>query len=283
MGSPFISRATSIAALILSASVAPSVLPSQAVLRGVLYDDSTGTRVRGTVMLVDPSNDAAVVHTTTDSLGQFSLQIRSGVYQIAAVLPGYTSVLSAPVRFVDGERLTVRVPIAVNGDPHHQIGVVEHVKPGQDATSAEARQQAAANGGLESHRSSGLGLQFDRQTLDKSSAATVGEFLQGVPGLMVKDPTSTASMQLSRNAALSAGGARTLSAAACHVAWFLDGHRMDVPGMKIDPATDGLGSMQLDAVSALEVFRGISELPAELSAPDLRCGAVAIWTKRGGL
>ena len=55
---------------------------------------------------------------------------------------------------------------------------------------------------------------------------------------------------------------------------------MDLPG-QIDPATDALGSMQIEAIEAVEVFRGVSEMPPEFAAPDLRCGAVAIWMRRG--
>jgi hypothetical protein len=282
MGSPFISRAATVASFMLFASAASHAVPAQAVLRGVLYDDATGTRLRGSVMLVDPSSDAAVVHTTTDSLGQFSMQTASGVFQIAAVRPGYTSVLSAPIRFANGERITVRVPIAVNGDPQHQIGVLEHVRPDQKAQTAEALERAAAlDGGFESRRASGLGLQYDRKALDASRVTSVGEFLQGVPGLSVRDPNFTSSMQMNRSSALMAGSSRNSPIAACHLGWFVDGHRMDLPGGQTDPLTDGLGSIQLNAVAALEIFRGLAELPAEFSAPDLRCGAVAIWTKRG--
>jgi hypothetical protein len=39
--------------------------------------------------------------------------------------------------------------------------------------------------------------------------------------------------------------------------------------------------MRLADVEAIEVFRGLSEMPAEYAAPELRCGAVAVWTKRG--
>lgn len=280
MGSSLISRATTVAAMILLAPAARVAL-SQAVLRGVLYDDAKGTPVRGTIMLVDPSSDAAVVHTTTDSLGQFSLEMAGGVYQIAAVRPGYTSVLSAPIRFRKGERLTVRVPIAVTGDPQHQIGVLEHVKPDQNAASTlDVPQQNSAAAGFESRRSNGLGLQFDREAIEKSNTTTVGEFLQSVPGFTVRDPNSTASMRLSRNGGLLGGTSRVLAAVSCHIGWFLDGRRIDLPSGRMDPLTDGLGTMPLDAVSALEVFRGVSEIPAEFSAPDLRCGAVAIWTKR---
>src|SRR5262249_35119478 len=90
---------------------------AQSVVRGVLYDDASGSPIRGTVMLIDPRSDAAAAYTATDSVGAFYLQVREGVYQISAVRPGYKSVLSAPVPLKNGERLTIRVPIAENGDP----------------------------------------------------------------------------------------------------------------------------------------------------------------------
>src|SRR5690242_18269072 len=74
---------------------------AQAVVRGFLYDDATGRPIAGTVMLVDPSSDAPVVHVVTDSSGQFQLQARANTYQLAAVHPGYKSILSAPIHFLD--------------------------------------------------------------------------------------------------------------------------------------------------------------------------------------
>ena len=68
-------------------------------------------------------------------------------------------------------------------------------------------------------------------------------------------------------------------AAPCHVGWFIDGRRMDLPG-RSDPLTDGLGSMRLDTIEGLEIFRGTSEMPAEFAAPDLRCGAISVWMRR---
>jgi hypothetical protein len=125
----------------------------------------------------------------------------------------------------------------------------------------------------------GTGLQFDRARLAKSNVGTLGEFLQGVPGLSVLNPSSASSMQMSRSAGggfVNAGNNMTT----CHVGWFVDGHRMDAFG-KIDAATDALGSMSLETIDAVEIFRGASEMPPEFSAPDLRCGAVAIWTRKG--
>src|SRR6185503_9526857 len=141
MGTSLLRRAVATARFVVATSIIPLTAGAQVVLRGVLYDDVSGVPVKGTVMLVDPSSDAAVVHAATDSLGWFDLQAAGGVYQIAAVREGYKSVLSAPVTFKSGERLTIRVPIAVNGDPEHRIGVVERVRPGEPARAQDADQR----------------------------------------------------------------------------------------------------------------------------------------------
>jgi hypothetical protein len=280
MGVQSIHRAAATASLIVSTVVLPATAFAQVLVRGVLYDDATGLALRGTMMLVDPSTDAAVVHTTTDTLGQFSLQTSRGVFQIAAVRPGYTSVLSAPVPLQNGEKLTIRLPIAEQGDPQHHIAVVEHIRPDANAVkAAEASVRNTAEAEFHARRMTGAGLHYDRVALSKANVATLGEFLQNVPGFSVMDPGSTNSMQMTRNAGLMSGGTRGPLATTCQVGWFVDGHRVDLPG-RSDPLTDGLGSLQLDVVDGVEIFRGVSEMPPEFSAPDLRCGAVAIWTRR---
>ena len=277
MGIMQVYRAAATASFVLCNASAPAL--GQATVRGILYDDASGRPVRGTVMLIDPATDAAVVHGFTDSLGQFALSSRIGTFRIGAVSPGFTSVLSADVPLADGERLTVQVPIAQAGDPQHRIAVVEHIRPDQTARPVADRMDRVAPG-FSRRRALGAGAHYDRSQLASSNAATLGEFLQSVPGFSVRNPGSTASMQMSRSAGMPLGLMRGPAGAGCHVGWFVDGHRMDLR-TGIDPATDGLGSMQLDAVEALEVFRGLSEMPPELADPDLRCGAVSIWTRRG--
>ncbi|HEX8944440.1 MAG TPA: TonB-dependent receptor plug domain-containing protein [Gemmatimonadaceae bacterium] len=285
MGLQYIVRASLAARVILLAAAAQSAASAQVIVRGVLFDDANGARLRGTVMLVDPSTDAAIVHATTDTLGQFSLKTSSGTFQIAAVRPGYTSVLSAPVTAQNGERFTVNIPIAASGDPRHQIAVVEHVRP---QGGASPRPNGLTADGMESvdaeefqyRKLVGTGLHYSRKDFDKANANTLGEFLQSIPGLSVGNPASTSTMQMTRSAGMNGLSSRLAPGASCHMGWFVDGHRMDLPG-QIDPITDGLGGMQLGTISAIEVFRGLSEMPSEFAEPDLRCGAVAIWTKRG--
>jgi len=197
MGTTMLCRVAAAAGFALTTSIIPLAANAQVVLRGVLYDDATGTPVRGTVMLVDPSTDAAVAHVATDSLGWFDIKASGGVYQIGAVREGYKSVLSAPVNITAGERLTIRVPIAVSGDPEHHIGVVEHVRPSGSSKSQEGPQSPVR--GYEARRTSGAGLHFDRDRLEKSNFNTLGEFLQSVPGMNVREPNSTASMVMARS------------------------------------------------------------------------------------
>jgi len=271
-------RSWHVAAVVLVVSALPSIARAQVVVRGVLYDDATGAAVTGAVMLIDPHSDAAVVHAATDSAGAFSLQTRDGVYQIAAVRAGYKSVLSAPVPLQNGERLTIRVPIAQNGDPEHKIGVVEHIRP--DQSKVARGQDALASTGFDGRRSVGMGLHYDRQKLESSNRETLGDFLQTVPGISLHDPNSTSSLQMNRTGGIPPMTFAGSTLSSCHVGWFIDGQRVDLPG-RSDPLTDGLGSMRLDNIEAIEVFRGISEMPAQFADPDLRCGAIALWLKRG--
>jgi len=240
MGIQFIHRAALLGVLAAVAAPVAHSLHAQAVVRGVLYDDAKGTPVRGTVMLVDPATDAAVAHVSTDSLGNFSLQTGRGVFQLAAVRPGYSSVLSAPIPLENGERITIRVPIAVEGDPQHRIGVTEHIRPSE---ARDAKRAADDHTGFASRRIAGTGLQYDRKQIEKSTYHTLGEFLQNVPGLKVLDPNSTGSMMMSRSASMQMVGTMSGLPASCSIGWFVDGHRMDLPG-RTDGVTDGLGSIR---------------------------------------
>lgn len=280
MGFQLIRRAATAAGLVLT-FVLPATVSAQAAIRGMLVDDSTGAIVRGTVMLVDPASNAPIVHVVADANGAFELKAASGTYQLAAVRAGYQSVLSAPIHLENGERMTVRIPISTSGDPQHNISVLEHVRPDPNAVkAAQDLRQASDMGGFARRKMLGTGLHYTRAQLDKSEVSTLGEFLQSVPGFMVGSPSATSSMNLSRNmgSPLTNGMPGNLSGP-CRLGWFVDGHRIDLPG-RSDPLTDGLGSMPLESIDGLEIFRGLSEMPPEFAEPDLRCGAVAIWTRK---
>ena len=266
-------------AAMVSALLAPTHTFAQAVIKGTLYDDATGSPVGGgAVMLVDPGTDGPVVHTRTDSLGGFELTVAgSGRFQIAALHEGYTSMLSAPISLVSGERFVVRIPIAANGDPQHNISVLSHTRPQVVPPLAEERAAASVQG----HRAAGLGLIFDRARLGASSARNLADFLRTVPGISaVAGAMDVTSFRMNRAPDMSVYSSNANATVACHVGWFMDGRRIDHRGPGTDPIVDGLGSIPLEQLESVEVFRGISEMPTELVESDLRCGAISLWLRR---
>jgi hypothetical protein len=241
------------ARIVLCGAVLAVPAAGQVVVRGVLYDDSTGVPVRGTVMFVDPRTDAPVVHAVSDSAGYFQT-------------------LSAAMTLQDGERMTVRVPISSTGDTHHRIGVVQHEH------GVAVRHPGEPFNGFRS-RPGAPGLRYDRAALLASGLSTLGEFLQNISGLAVGNTSSAGSMQMSRSAATMSAVPGRPGVVPCHVGWFVDGHRMD-SAAGIDQITDGLARLQLDDIDGVEIFRGLSEMPPEFATPDLQCGAIAVWTRR---
>jgi hypothetical protein len=260
------------ARIVLCGAVLAVPAAGQVVVRGVLYDDSTGVPVRGTVMFVDPRTDAPVVHAVSDSAGYFTLSGPAGVYQLAAVSNRYLQTLSAAMTLQDGERMTVRVPISSTGDTHHRIGVVQHEH------GVAVRHPGEPFNGFRS-RPGAPGLRYDRAALLASGLSTLGEFLQNISGLAVGNTSSAGSMQMSRSAATMSAVPGRPGVVPCHVGWFVDGHRMD-SAAGIDQITDGLARLQLDDIDGVEIFRGLSEMPPEFATPDLQCGAIAVWTRR---
>ena len=107
-----------------------------------------------------------------------------------------------------------------------------------DGARGDARKVALE--GFNARRRLGTGLHFDHAQLVDSRRRTLGDFLQTVPGLRVTDPTSTRSMMIQRNQAIAATS--SIGGQSCQVAWFVDGHRMDIPG-RSDAMTDALGGI----------------------------------------
>lgn len=272
------------AAFALAMIVVPALASAQAVLRGVLYDDSTGTPLRGgAVVLVDPASDSPVYHTQADSTGVFSINIEhAGMYQIAAIHEGYQSILSRPVPFQSGDRLTVKIPIAQGGSPLHHIGVTEHVTALAAAAPARVQPRMTEEDEALSRRGhTGLGTVYDRQKLMTMNVHTVGDVLAMTPGVGVADPMGgqSSSVQMRQSQLnFGPGSAAGLTGSVCHVGWFLNGQRYDRPD---DSAgIYALTGLSIKEVDAIEVYRSISEVPAEYAASDLRCGVVAVWTSR---
>ncbi len=61
---------------------------------------------------------------------------------------------------------------------------------------------------------------------------------------------------------------------------FIDGIQVNQP--ELGAAMPELAAIPAMDVQAIEVYRGASTIPPEFAGPDAMCGAIAIWSKRGG-
>jgi outer membrane cobalamin receptor len=60
-----------------------------------------------------------------------------------------------------------------------------------------------------------------------------------------------------------------------------------IDGVQVNQPEEGAALSEMAMVpaidiQAIEVYRGAGTLPPEFAGPDAMCGAIVIWTKRGG-
>ena len=122
----------------------------------------------------------------------------------------------------------------------------------------------------------GLGLYITREQIEQRRPRLVTDLLRDIPGVSVVGTGS------GLRPAVRIGRAAT---AACETQIYVDGFLLNrrtgrsrtvAEDFRIDDAVTPL------SVEGIEVYRGLSSVPAEFLNPDAQCGVIAIWTRRGG-
>ncbi len=123
----------------------------------------------------------------------------------------------------------------------------------------------------------GLGLYITREQIEARRPTYVADLLRDIPGVTVMG-TGTG------NRARAQVG-RSLSRTDCETQIYIDGFLMNrrtgltrnlITDFRLDDAVSPM------SVEGIEVYRGLSTVPAEFLNPDAKCGVIAIWTRRGG-
>jgi hypothetical protein len=127
----------------------------------------------------------------------------------------------------------------------------------------------------------GSGIYITRAQVESRRPMYVTDLLRDVAGLAV---TGTGSGLRSTVQMTGRAAANDLQSD-CPTQIFVDGFLVNRRTMMgAGPAAD----FRIDdvvspsSVEGIEVYRGLSTVPAEFLTPDARCGVVAIWTRRGG-
>ena len=123
----------------------------------------------------------------------------------------------------------------------------------------------------------GLGVYITREEVEARNPALVTDLLRAVPGVRVSGggPGAEPVIRMAR-----AGMAN------CATQIFVDGfliNRRTGASAGTPPADFRIDDVvSPTSVEGIEVYRGLSTVPAEFLNPDAECGVIAIWTRRGG-
>lgn len=263
------------AAALLLLSAPP--LTAQTVLRGALVDEHTGRPISGARVRLLSADTRPLHGTLTDSVGHFSFPLRqAGAYRLHAERIGYRPTLTPHLRLAAGDTLQVEFRLAVNAVLLAPVEIV-------------ARSRARVNPVLEGfyvRRERGFGQFVSREEIEQRSPFYLTDILGTVPGVRVAPGGRTGA----RNVYM----ARSIHRGDCPVQIYLDGALVNRPvdarrisdSMRVSDQYANLEWTIDDVVSpssveGIEIYRGLSEVPAEFGGPNAHCGVIAIWTKRG--
>ena len=255
------------------AAQAPGTAPAG--VRGVVAD-TRGSVTGAEVRLVGDTRDRLFV-TTTDSLGAFEFRrVMPGVWTLVARRIGYRIHTQA---LVVHEGVSSVVQILLDPVPRS----LDTVTVAREGLTPARYGPISRMDEFYRRRARGRGRFFTREDLAASGRTMLTDLLRLVPGARVKTfPGNVAEVAFARCSSpvnLSASGpvGRGASSAASRVplvALYLNGIRVDTASVR-----QTIAELALSEIEAVEVYRGVSELPPE--AMGNACSAIFVWTRFG--
>lgn len=246
-GSVIVARVLLSTELNLILGLLPWIVHAQSVgsVRGMVHDSAGGV-----ISGAHVSFKASAIATLTDSAGAFRIvDVRPGDAILEVRRLGYRPV-SARVTVPAGSELEVVVNLAP---------VAEQLAPVQVRARAQPYDSRLA--GFMERKSKHVGYFVTRERLDQMSSARFIDALREMPGVSARTLR---------------GGVVTVSlrGARCAPVFYMDGF----------PATAGvmdLGMIDLSGVEGIEVYSGMSSIPAEFMtvAGGESCGVIAVWSR----
>lgn len=253
--------------------LAPAPAEAQGSLIGSVLDERTDEPIAGAgVSLLD--RDGRTLRTVyADDLGAFAFpRIGSGVYRLRAGRIGYLTSTSPLFELIDTD--TMQLVLRLD---------TEAVLLAPLEVTARARRRGSPV--LEDFRfrmDRGTGHFITREAIMARSPFYVTDVLAMVPGVRVGNPTPQGGRHVSMT--------RTPAHLNCHAQIYVDGTLVNPPMQTAwggTRRTASINDFSIDevvspaSVEGIEVYRGLSEVPAEFMSPYAICGVVAVWTRRG--
>ena len=192
-----------------------------------------------------------------DTVGEFEFRIPSGLYAFRAGALGFMTATTPVIELGIQEELRVRVVLSPRAILLAPLEITARSRPLISGMMMQAYHE---------RRAKNQGFAITREQIEERNPRRVTDLLHMVPGVRV--------IWRFGGSAIEIPGSGRRFQPGCQVKVLVDGTLFRWGGTTID-------DIPVDDVEAIEVFRNLAEIPAEMGGPDAACGVVAIWTKRG--
>lgn len=258
-------RVSSPYALALAAFLAAfQTAGAQVSVHGRVLDDETQAPVSAAMVVLTDPGGRTMQETVSDSGGFFRFEpVDRRAVRLEVSRLGYEDITTAVLRFDEYSFFRVEVRLAPDAVLLAPLEVVARSSIASPVLSGfENRRRSAAAGWF-----------FTREEIEELSPALVSDVLARVPGVRLESSGrgTQRTVSMSRSAGLAGG--------ACPVQVYVDGFKLN-PSRSGAVAVDETVSPR--SVEGIEVYRGLSSVPAPFMNPEAHCGVIAIWTRRGG-
>jgi hypothetical protein len=256
-------RALSLAATIALLAAAPLAAPLATTLaaqsvRGTVLADESGSPIELVELWLALNGAPIGTVVRSDDQGRFLIDApRAGRFSIRTRRLGYEPLASIEFDVAPGTELQVEVRLTRAAQP---LGDTVRV-------SAE-RGPGMLLAGFEDRRRVGLGTFFTRTDIEARGEPRLIDLVRTVSWITIP---SAQSERL--------GNVRNGLVRRCATVVFLDGVRLNRAEDSPDYVVSLLETMRGSSLEAVELYRGRSDLPAEFGGPEVRCGAIVVWTR----
>jgi hypothetical protein len=226
----------------------------------------------------DAAGSRQITHAVTDEGGTFLLRdVAAGQWLLEARRVGYVP-RTDPVLVRAGETTTVHLVLTDRVQPLDTVSVVQRaLVPGRFGASSRMHD-------FYRRRARDHGRFFTREDLEASGRSKLTDLLRLVPGARVKTypgnraevafARCTGPVKLARSGSLQAAARGETGSQGGVVALYVNGVRVDTASVQ-----QTFAEFDLMEIEALEVYRGVSEIPPEVVGDA--CAAIFVWTRFG--
>lgn len=248
---------TGLALTALALPASARALAAQSIVGHIVADVTDKPVVAATVQLLDSYRNVRKI-VTTDTAGRFVLRPPSaGSWHLRVQSIGYKSTTTPAVEVEFADELLVRIVLSPEAVLLAPLEIHARSRPLlRDMTMQ----------GFDERRQLGIGVAITREKIEQRPGASITDLLRTVPGVRVLSGGG-------RSDVIIPGAGQSIYGGQCRVQVYLDGRKFEYDATTLD---------QLFAwdIEAIEVFRNLAELPAEMAGPESRCGVIAVWTRR---